>query len=180
AIIRSMTPEERRHPDVIRHSRRHRIARGSGVEPDEVVALLKQFRDMQKMMAQMGALTGMGPGGKKGKRGVMSRMPGQLGQVGAMRDMMKQMQAGGMDPNDLAALGGGLPGGFPGLPGADLERLITGGELTPLRGDGRGGHKTPQRDAAQAQPSAQHRQNRPPRSERAAAQKQRPKKKGKR
>jgi signal recognition particle subunit SRP54 len=165
AIIRSMTPEERRNPDVIRHSRRHRIARGSGVEPEEVVGLVKQFKEMQKMMAQLSAFTGVGPGGKKGKRGVMSRMPGQLGQVGAMRDMMKQMQAGGLDPGDLGALGG-----FPGMPAGDpreLERMLTGGQLTPLRSDGQGGRKS--RERGDAQPAAQHRQNRPPRSERAGA-----------
>ena len=129
AIIYSMTPAERRNPDVIRHSRRNRIARGSGVEPDEVTQLLKQFREMQKMMSQLGALTGAGP--KKGKKSVMSRMPGQIGQIGSMRDMLKQAQAAGVDPSAL----GGLPGG--GLPGMDprsLERLVGGGQLAPLHG----------------------------------------------
>jgi len=53
AIIYSMTPEERSHPDVIDHSRRRRIAAGSGTEPHDVNGLLKQFRAMQKMMKQM-------------------------------------------------------------------------------------------------------------------------------
>ena len=53
AIIYSMTPEERSHPDVIDHSRRRRIATGSGTEPHDVNGLLKQFRQMQKMMKQM-------------------------------------------------------------------------------------------------------------------------------
>ncbi len=53
AIIYSMTPEERSHPDVIDHSRRRRIAAGSGTEPHDVNGLLKQFRQMQKMMKQM-------------------------------------------------------------------------------------------------------------------------------
>jgi signal recognition particle subunit SRP54 len=172
AIIRSMTPEERRDPDLIRHSRRHRIARGSGVEADDVVGLLKQFREMQRMMAQMGALTGMGPGPKKGKRGVMSRMPGTLGQVGAARDMMKQMQAGGMD---MSALGGGLPG--MGADPRELERLLTGGQLTPLRGDGGRGTRDAGKRDGQGAPAAQHRQDRPPRSERAGGGNKRPKKK---
>ncbi|HPD14317.1 MAG TPA: signal recognition particle protein [Planctomycetota bacterium] len=53
AIIYSMTPQERAHPDVIDHSRRRRIAAGSGTQPHDVNGLLKQFRQMQKMMKQM-------------------------------------------------------------------------------------------------------------------------------
>ena len=131
AIIYSMTPQERRHPDVIKPSRRRRIAAGSGTTSEDVNDLLKQFREMQKMMSQMGALAGGGmPGGKKGKRGVMSRMPGQLGQVGQMRDMMKQMEAAGIDPSQL---GGGMPGGLPGMNPGDLDAMMQrGGQLAPL------------------------------------------------
>ena len=50
AIINSMTPQERRHPDVLNASRRRRIARGSGTEVMIVNRLLKQFREVQKMM----------------------------------------------------------------------------------------------------------------------------------
>ncbi len=50
AIVHSMTPEERAHPEIIDGSRRARIARGSGTSPSQVTALLKQFKDMQKMM----------------------------------------------------------------------------------------------------------------------------------
>jgi signal recognition particle subunit SRP54 len=53
AIIRSMTPQERADPDVIEASRRRRIAAGSGTEPQDVNALLKQFRQMKKMMKHM-------------------------------------------------------------------------------------------------------------------------------
>ena len=66
AIIRSMTLEERRKPDLVNGSRRLRIANGSGTTTAEVNALLKQFKDVQKMMKRMGGL-----GSKKGKR----RMP---------------------------------------------------------------------------------------------------------
>jgi signal recognition particle subunit SRP54 len=66
AIIRSMTLEERRKPDLVNGSRRLRIANGSGTTTAEVNALLKQFKDVQKMMKRMG-----GFGSKKGKR----RMP---------------------------------------------------------------------------------------------------------
>jgi len=53
AIIYSMTPEERSRPEIIDHSRRRRIAAGSGTQPHDVNNLLKQFRQMQKMMKQM-------------------------------------------------------------------------------------------------------------------------------
>jgi signal recognition particle subunit SRP54 len=61
AIIRGMTPWERRHPERIDHSRRRRIARGSGVDRQDVNRLLSQFKDMQKMMGQFGQMA------KKGK-----------------------------------------------------------------------------------------------------------------
>ena len=50
AIIRSMTPEERRNPKIISGSRKRRIAAGSGTTPQEVNSLLKQFAETQKMM----------------------------------------------------------------------------------------------------------------------------------
>ena len=60
AIIRSMTPEERREPQVMNGSRRLRVAQGSGTTTNEVNQLLKQFKDMQKMMRMFGK----GGGGK--------------------------------------------------------------------------------------------------------------------
>ncbi|MBO6576076.1 MAG: signal recognition particle protein [Rhodothermales bacterium] len=60
AIIRSMTPDERRNPDMINGSRRKRIALGSGTEVRDVNQLLKQFRDMRKMMKTMTKLMGKG------------------------------------------------------------------------------------------------------------------------
>jgi signal recognition particle subunit SRP54 len=53
AIIRSMTPRERRDPDVLNASRRRRIATGSGTSIAEVNRLVKQFGDMQKLMKQL-------------------------------------------------------------------------------------------------------------------------------
>jgi signal recognition particle subunit SRP54 len=53
AIINSMTPEERRKPKVINASRKRRIASGSGTEVMEVNRLLRQFRDMQRMMKRL-------------------------------------------------------------------------------------------------------------------------------
>jgi signal recognition particle subunit SRP54 len=66
AIVFSMTPEERRHPDLIDGSRRQRIARGSGTQVADVNRLLKQFREMKKMLKQM-----TGP-----KGGLLGRLPG--------------------------------------------------------------------------------------------------------
>jgi signal recognition particle subunit SRP54 len=60
ALIRSMTPEERRRPGIINGSRRKRIARGSGTSVQEVNQLLRQFRDMQKMMRMMKNRRGLG------------------------------------------------------------------------------------------------------------------------
>jgi len=68
AIIRSMTPDERRDPRIIDGSRKRRIARGSGAEVTEINQLLNQFRQMQRMLKQM--TTGRGPGGMLGKLGM--------------------------------------------------------------------------------------------------------------
>ena len=53
AVIRSMTPDERRNPEIIGGGRRRRIARGSGTSPQDVNQILNQFRQMQKLMRQM-------------------------------------------------------------------------------------------------------------------------------
>ncbi len=50
AIIRSMTEQERQHPEIINGSRRKRIAKGSGTDIREVNRLIKQFDDARKMM----------------------------------------------------------------------------------------------------------------------------------
>jgi signal recognition particle subunit SRP54 len=61
AIILSMTPAERRNPDLLNGSRRLRIAKGSGRPVAEVNRLMKQFKEMQKFMKQMkGMMGGMG------------------------------------------------------------------------------------------------------------------------
>ncbi|MFM7224721.1 MAG: signal recognition particle protein, partial [Actinomycetota bacterium] len=73
AIIRSMTLDERRRPEIINGSRRTRIARGSGTSPGEVNQLLKQFKQVQQMMRGM---PGVGKKGKKGKKGKGPRVPG--------------------------------------------------------------------------------------------------------
>ena len=98
AIIRSMTPEERRRPEIINGSRRNRIALGSGTTVGDVNRLVKQFSEMQKMMKRMGAMAPRpGKKGKKGKPGRIGFPPGMPGLPGG---------APGMP---------GLPGGFPGF-----------------------------------------------------------------
>ena len=71
AIINSMTPQERRFPDVINGSRKRRIALGSGTQVQEINRLLKQFGQMQKMMKKV---TRKG-GAKNMMRGLKGRMP---------------------------------------------------------------------------------------------------------
>jgi signal recognition particle subunit SRP54 len=70
AIINSMTPKERQYPDLIKGSRKKRIAMGSGTQVQDVNQLLKQFMQMQKMMKQMG--------GKGGLMKMMRSMGGKL------------------------------------------------------------------------------------------------------
>ena len=71
AIISSMTPGERRHPDIIKGSRKRRIATGSGTQVQDVNRLLKQFMQMQKMMKKMSK----GGGLQKMLRSLKGRMP---------------------------------------------------------------------------------------------------------
>jgi signal recognition particle subunit SRP54 len=63
AIIRSMTPRERREPAVLNASRRRRIAAGSGTELTDVNRLVKQFGEMQKLMKQLSTMRGKGLAG---------------------------------------------------------------------------------------------------------------------
>ncbi|MDA8361684.1 MAG: signal recognition particle protein [Gammaproteobacteria bacterium] len=69
AIINSMTPHERRFPDIIRGSRKRRIAEGSGTAVQEVNRLLKQFAQAQRLMKQMG---------KGDMRKMLSRFKGRM------------------------------------------------------------------------------------------------------
>lgn len=69
AIIDSMTPKERKKPDIINGSRKKRIANGSGTQIQDVNKLVKQFNQMQKMMKKMG---------KGGMKNMMRGMPGGM------------------------------------------------------------------------------------------------------
>ena len=77
AIIQSMTPYERDNPDCLNHSRKRRIAAGSGVKVEDVNKLLKSFDMMQNLMRQMN-----GAGGRKRKKKGFGGMPGMPGMGG--------------------------------------------------------------------------------------------------
>ena len=92
AIISSMTPQERARPEVIKASRRQRIAAGSGTTVQDVNRLLKQFGEAQKMMKKVK---------KMSKSGRMPNLPGMPG-------------GGGLGGGGLGGLGGGGLGGLGG------------------------------------------------------------------
>jgi signal recognition particle subunit SRP54 len=71
AIINSMTPQERRKPEVINGSRKRRVAGGSGTQIQDVNRLLKQHKQMKKMMKKMGSKGGM----TNMMRGLKGKMP---------------------------------------------------------------------------------------------------------
>jgi signal recognition particle subunit SRP54 len=92
AIINSMTPQERRNPDVLKHSRKKRIAAGSGTKAEDINKLLKMHRTMADMMKAMGGA----------KRGPMAQLAAAMG------------MGGGPSPEELAKLAETMPGGLPG------------------------------------------------------------------
>jgi signal recognition particle subunit SRP54 len=113
AIIMSMTPKERRKPDLLQASRKRRIAAGAGVDVAEVNKVLKEHRNMADMMKKLGK------GGLKGLAGMMGNMGGAGGMGGggmggAPQLSPQQMNAlknlGGPGGPKLPGLGGGLPG----------------------------------------------------------------------
>ncbi|MBO6514097.1 MAG: signal recognition particle protein [Phycisphaerales bacterium] len=91
AMIQSMTMEERKKPGVIKHTRKQRIAKGSGTDPNQVGKLTKQFGMMQKMMKAMG---GMGAGSKAAMAQQMAGAAGGggmggMGGLGALAGLRK-------------------------------------------------------------------------------------------
>jgi signal recognition particle subunit SRP54 len=134
AIIQSMTPAERAKPDLLKHSRKKRIAAGSGTSAADINKLLKMHRQMADMMKSMkgkkgGGMMGKMMGGLAGKMG----LPG--GGMGGMPDLSK------MSPKELEALqkqaeaaGLGGPGApkLPGLGGPALPGLGSGPALPGL------------------------------------------------
>ena len=122
AIIDSMTPRERRNPDLLKASRKKRIAAGSGTTPEAINKLLKMHRGMADMMKAMG----------KGKRGPLAGL-GQIMGFGSggmpspeqMAEMAKKMPGAPLPPGmpgsslppTMPKLPPNMPGKFPDLPG---------------------------------------------------------------
>jgi signal recognition particle subunit SRP54 len=104
AIIDSMTPQERRNPDVLKASRKKRVAAGSGTKVEDINKLLKMHRTMADMMKAMGS-------GKRGPLAGLANMMGLGGGMPSPEELAKlaEKMPGGMPP--------GLPGGAPGTPG---------------------------------------------------------------
>jgi signal recognition particle subunit SRP54 len=143
AIINSMTPAERRNPDILKNSRKKRIAAGSGTSAEEINKLLKMHRGMGDMMKAMG----------QGKRGPMAGLANMFGLGGGVPDLSKMAPPGGLSPDAIAEAqkqlsqlkpppGGGvnlpsglpgLPGGKPGLPGLGGGGLPGLGGFNPFR-----------------------------------------------
>ncbi|MFC0217263.1 signal recognition particle protein [Pseudochelatococcus lubricantis] len=136
AIIDSMTPQERRAPDVLKASRKKRIAAGSGTRVEDVNRLLKMHRQMADVMKAMGK---GGRGGIAGALGNLFGVGGGMPNIDpskltpeAIEEMKRQLPAG-LAPGGLP--GGGLP---PGLPNPGLPKLPSGGGVPKLPGLGGG------------------------------------------
>nr|WP_295467759.1 signal recognition particle protein [Mesorhizobium sp.] len=137
AIIQSMTKAERANPDLLKHSRKQRIAKGSGTDAAAINKLLKMHRQMADMMKAMGG-KGKGGGLMRGMMGGLANKMGLGGLAGGMPGGMPDLSS--MDPKQLealkkqaeaAGLGGGLPKGLPGLPGAGGLPGLPGGMKLP-------------------------------------------------
>ncbi len=131
AIIDSMTPRERRNPDLLKASRKRRIAAGSGTKPEDINRLLKMHRGMADMMKAMS-------GAKRGPMAGLAQMMGFGGGMPSPEEMAKlaEKMPGGLPPGMPGAPPGasgmpakmpGLPPNFPGLPGLGPKMPGLGG-----------------------------------------------------
>jgi signal recognition particle subunit SRP54 len=113
-----MTPRERRNPDLLKASRKRRIAAGSGTKPEDINRLLKMHRTMADVMKAMGGA----------KRGPMAGLASMLGLGGGMPSAEEMAKL-------AAKMPGGLPGGLPGAAGLPPGSLPSGsfppGSLPP-------------------------------------------------
>jgi signal recognition particle subunit SRP54 len=119
AIIRSMTPKERRNPAILDGSRRTRIALGSGTTVSSVNQLLKQFGDMRKMMKQMSG-------------GAMPNLPGGMGRMAGLAARASASRGQELPPG-FEAMGAGLnAGSAPVRAGGGAKgKKKKGGRVTP-------------------------------------------------
>jgi signal recognition particle subunit SRP54 len=125
AIVRSMTAKERAEPTIVDGSRRVRIARGSGTSTQDVNQLLKQFREMQKMMRGMGP--GNLPGMPSGRLGRLAAARG-LASGGAEESLAEMLSSRGR-PDPLPSV---RPSGTP--KGRGGKNKKKGGRVTPPKG----------------------------------------------
>ena len=102
-VVRSMTPKERRRPEILNSSRRDRIAQGSGRTRMDVDDLLKQFNGMKKMMGQM---TGASSKGPLGKIKAMAQAKKMMNDPHQMMHQMSQQMGAGEDPKQKKSRGG--------------------------------------------------------------------------
>jgi signal recognition particle subunit SRP54 len=115
AIIRGMTPHERRNPKIINGSRRARIANGSGVTVMEVNQLLNRFADAQKQMKMMSGMMGLPGMGRKATKSPKNKRKGGKGG--------NRQRTGGAMP-------AGMPGQLPALP-PELDQGLDAGFTLP-------------------------------------------------
>src|SRR6201987_459942 len=131
AIIDSMTRQERKNPDILKASRKKRIAAGAGQNVEQVNKLLKMHRNMADMMKAMGSA----------KRGPMAGIAQAMGFGGGMptpspeqlKAMSEKLQSGGGVPGGMPNLPKGLPAGLrqglphlPGVPGLSGKPKLPG------------------------------------------------------
>ena len=126
AIIDSMTPQERRNPDILKASRKKRIAAGSGTTPEHINKLLKMHRGMADMMKAMGGAKRGPLAGIAQAMGFGSGMPTPE----QMAELAKNMPSGQLPPTipGLPPTVPKLPPNIPGLPG------LGGGKFPGLLG----------------------------------------------
>jgi len=132
AIIQSMTPKERTDPSIIDGARRVRIAGGSGTATSDVNALLKQFKEMQKMMKGFG---------KGGMGGALSGLGGMFGRGGPKLSPEAMAEMAELGGGELAGLAG--PGGLgdPAALGAGTGARSGGPARGSSKSKGKGGKK---------------------------------------
>jgi signal recognition particle subunit SRP54 len=116
AAIDSMTPKERRNPDILKASRKKRIAAGAGVKVEDINRMLKMHRQMADVMKAMGS----------GKRGPMAGIANMLG-LGGGAQMPTPEQMAELAKKVPGGAGGGLPPTMPTLP----PKFPGGGPLLP-------------------------------------------------
>jgi signal recognition particle subunit SRP54 len=127
-IIQSMTVAERRKPDIIKDSRRQRIAKGCGMPEEEISQFLVQFEQMRMMMKQLTKMT-------DGMRNEAN--PSPMAGLKMPRSMKKKKHVDGLDafgaggfPGMPGMSGGGFPG-MPKMPGGKMPKLPPGMKLPP-------------------------------------------------